>query len=893
MLFKHNVDIDVKFYNDRVKELITSDIIAEPFTYVPIRAGHMELVTGNSVVFGKITEGYDPISLDVETDIEYENISTETPRINLTVWKYMTAIQPSDYFWHEGVNADYYYVLRHGLVEILIPQQIIVGGIYTVRIQNETEGIDIAANHVAGVGDTSATIVDALEAALLAAGVDPADIEVGPYQSRLYIYGRDTSFIVDTNPGGIANPEVQTVDKIYEGWTFEAYIVDFGQLYSQKFAVLKNGATHSFGIAYKDNMGRRCSVLRHQELELYLPFYTETDGPEIDEIPKLTFKIGNKPPDWAESYEIVYSGNVSMENFLQIRIYEIGAIVGDTDRFTLNFFDTMSHTRNLNNRWKVPDWTWQDGDRIRLLGTIEAGTGVFTKYAIDDVYDYELEEKNVVSGDDIGAGEYLVVQATTRPAAFVGEVNIVAEIYRPLIGIGEKIYYGTGMVFEIGTNEFGYKYHKGDIDQSIGANNTLLAPAEIYNTANDCWKYLRLNYRGATADLQLFYAESNAPSDWWKVQTKLTSDGWPFLYDISQRQVALDERLRHGGKIIEGTEVNEIAHFRYDKFIDLPKKNGDITGIREIGYTLKVLQMYKETSIYIERIQQFSPDGNSQFTLISDLLGTQRPEETDYGCQHPESVMVNDRNLYYWDNSEGKFIRSAPNGQTAISDYKMKRWFKDLQTWINERGGGKSLSVYIGANVEHDEIWSCFKIGNEVTGAIFNEKRGRWITRIDQVTESYIHLGNWFAHMYQQKLYIMNVDEGQDWLAWAGVPTVGEVQFVSNINFLKNKVFNAIAVYADHQFQSLSRYIEIPREASSDLMETYIAVWDEREGVYYGKILKDQNSPGNFASMNVRTMNGREMRGRYCYFRLRTTEHDEKVRLDSVIVMSTNSERSA
>lgn len=147
--------------------------------------------------------------------------------------------------------------------------------------------------------------------------------------------------------------------------------------------------------------------------------------------------------------------------------------------------------------------------------------------------------------------------------------------------------------------------------------------------------------------------------------------------------------------------------------------------------------------------------------------------------------------------------------------------------------------------------------------------------------------------MYQQKLYIMNVDEGQDWLAWAGVPTVGEVQFVSNINFLKNKVFNAIAVYADHQFQSLSRYIEIPREASSDLMETYIAVWDEREGVYYGKILKDQNSPGNFASMNVRTMNGREMRGRYCYFRLRTTEHDEKVRLDSVIVMSTNSERSA
>jgi len=107
------------------------------------------------------------------------------------------------------------------------------------------------------------------------------------------------------------------------------------------------------------------------------------------------------------------------------------------------------------------------------------------------------------------------------------------------------------------------------------------------------------------------------------------------------------------------------------------------------------------------------------------------------------------------------------------------------------------------------------------------------------------------------------------------------------------KVFNALAVYSDHQMDCNSRFIMIPLEASYAFMETYVAVWDKTEGIYYGKLLKDQNSSGNFVDENDKTMNGREMRGRFCYVRLRTEEHDEKVRIDSVIVFSTDSERSS
>jgi hypothetical protein len=267
--------------------------------------------------------------------------------------------------------------------------------------------------------------------------------------------------------------------------------------------------------------------------------------------------------------------------------------------------------------------------------------------------------------------------------------------------------------------------------------------------------------------------------------------------------------------------------------------------------------------------------------------------ENDYGCQHPDSFLVNGRDIYYWDNSQGQFIRSSPNGQEVI-DIKMKRWYKDLVKWIQTSGGKEILHVHTGANNDHGEIWVTFRIGSEVKGLIFSEKRGRYISEINQITESYLHLGNFFAHLYHQTLWIMNIDEGQDYISWVGEPTYADIEIVSNVDSIKNKVFNAIAVVADHLLQSLAKSVVIPQEASgaNELTESNIPVFERKEGVYFGKIMKDENSKGNFLTLLARKLNGREMRGRYSFIRLRTEEHDEKVRIDSITVFSTPSERN-
>ncbi|HUX55958.1 MAG TPA: hypothetical protein VMV77_03225, partial [Bacteroidales bacterium] len=79
---------------------------------------------------------------------------------------------------------------------------------------------------------------------------------------------------------------------------------------------------------------------------------------------------------------------------------------------------------------------------------------------------------------------------------------------------------------------------------------------------------------------------------------------------------------------------------------------------------------------------------------------------------------------------------------------------------------------------------------------------------------------------------------------------------------------------------------------NNQLMESNIPIFEFREGIYFGEIMKDENSPGNFVDVYDAKLNGREMRGRYCYVRLKTEEHDEKVRIDSIVVMSTPSERN-
>jgi hypothetical protein len=1036
MIASHNTDVKSFFYNDKVKEIMDADTMSEPFTYIPITAGHLEVVGGNAIVFGKMIEGYSIIDPDITTEIAYEDVTGLGSRVDLIMspeqvmvngqWEVIAypgiivynfgttyyggnrvSLGPNFYVCIVAstnsvpsyTNTDWQQLSPnsipttrtiYGLLVVHLPMVPKENDWYYITISCASKGIaSRTANYEVQAGDT----VVELKAGLLTSLSNNGFVVVANApKSIIWLYPEhDTYSKIPYQTGDI--------NTVYSTFTYNAYILRLGN--TLKYPVLKSGASHSFGIVYKDRSGRQCSVMTTDSTTIYIPFYTEPNGIDnlLSSIVILKFKLYHKPPDWAETYEIVYFGNNTMDYFLHIRESDVCKLSYGTYRYSLNVQITFDWTYLQNNRWKMAPYVWEAGDRMRLIGTIDPSSGVVTKYAV--LYDYEIEststrDGSAVSGDwlifqakdhphDIDLGETAITNLTTDlhgtvvhttlkgtttkvkdtitllgnsgtaticcgtyeaiatwdtsltktaqnfaqdagniatwaalnitlswdngtgivfeektdNVDFPSPTNILIELYRPKKGLGQTIAYGTGMVFDIAIDTYGNKYHKGDVDQIFDVNGICLTQAEVENTANDCWKYVRLNYAYNSGSIEPFWVESIFPSDWWGgqvIDNKLTSCGFPFLYDLSLKQVILDERIRNGGFLLAGTNTNNIAHFVYDGFRDLPEKDGPITGLREIGYTLKVIQEHHETSIYINRVQTFNPDGTSQFTLTDTFLGVMRPMDDNYGCQHPDSIVVNNRSLYYWDNNEGAFIRSDPNGQKVLSgpEYKISRWFKELLTWIRTSGGSSILQVRIGVNNDHEEIWITFRMDTEVRGLIFSEKENRFISEINQITESYVHLGNFFAHLYHQTLWIMNIDEGQDYLSWAGTPTYAEAEVVSNIEPMANKVFNAIALFADHLLQSLDKSIQIPTQASenNELMESNVPIWDKREGVYFGEIMKDGNSLGSFASVYDAKLNGREMRGRYCYVKFYTEEHTEKVRINSVVIISTPSERN-
>jgi len=364
----HNTDIDLAFYNDRVKEVIDADAIAEPFTYVPILAGHLELVGGNAIVFGKIMEGYDIISPSIEKEITYVDVSAEHPitNLNVTYWltrpieiEYWNTPAPGDFpaqpyitekdFWDGTIS----YYKPQGAVVISIPAVLEVLSIFYIVIYNPAEGINITASYTVLPGDTYADVKTGLEADLIANGMNPLDIEVWPFEQQIALYGGRTRYFDRT-------PTAEAIDMslVYENFTFTAYILNVGK--TIKYPQLKVGATHGYGIVYKDRSGRTCSVLKTDDMTIYVPFYSEHDDNDLQTIVDLKFKIYHAPPPWAETHEIVYYGNLSMDYFFQVRANNITLIPDSNDnRYSINIIETLYWAWSQNNRWRVASYSWE------------------------------------------------------------------------------------------------------------------------------------------------------------------------------------------------------------------------------------------------------------------------------------------------------------------------------------------------------------------------------------------------------------------------------------------------------------------------------------------------------------------------------------------------------
>ncbi|MBU1613611.1 hypothetical protein KKC87_04280 [Patescibacteria group bacterium] len=736
----------------------------------------------------------------------------------------------------------------------------------------------------------------------------------------------------------------------YTDWQMEFYYTTGAVTNINRYQTLKTGATHNWGIIYRDIAGRITPVIGADDITKYIPFATEwlatttaapsttagatttggtttavattTAAPSLTNAgkrPLITFNINHLPPPQAVTYEIVYAGNKSVSWYLHLLGYNFtyGKITHDevgsstlSDVYRLRIDKAQTRTRGNLHNWSVEEYVWQKGDRIRIFGKVDEA-GILTEIS-EAIYDVEITgvftdtDTNTKIGEttDPSTNEWIYFPKNTNiaftpttglsPNEFVD--NLWVEIYRPFT-VETNLFFTTGMTFEIATDGFGNRYHKGDIDQIVDINGISTTPASITNTSHDGWKYQR-NFRNVYDNLSFaLWAESEYASDFY-ISNKLTSQGNPVADVDSQQQNVLTKRLRHGGMINVGSQINLIADFDYDDYLDLKDEDGPIEGLRLVGFVLKVLQYTKVVSIYIGRKESFSASGDAQYLFTDNIFGSVRPAMEDWGTRHPSSVTVHNRHLYFWDESEGIVVRDAANGMEVISDNKMKRYFHDKAVALRAYATQHNVWVEFAFSQATNELVCLFGTGSGTQEIItFSEDDQRWKNQFDIAFERDImySIGKRLFQTVSAKVYEWWVGSGYNRLT--GVQVTPKLVIYAILDPAKVKTFESIIVYQNGGRPQFNN-IQIPEKATAGAEAMQTNIYDvnitEKEGVFYCQILRDINTPG-VGTQAYKEMNGRKMRGLFARIEMKPQNAlslTGKVTISNIIVLSTPSERS-
>ena len=322
--------------------------------------------------------------------------------------------------------------------------------------------------------------------------------------------------------------------------------------YSQKASGFKSGSWHRFGLVYYDGKGRSSTVLLEEgnksdpsrSSSVYVKFPPEKkfieslDGISSTELTndqklvpgRIGWKVYHKPPIWSRYYHWVYARNTSVGKFMQFTVDKAyinmgakpGTSAADSDADTkiyisLNTMDGRVWSYSEKNRSLIGDWSFAEGDRMRVItnnsGSVmadpdDATTQRYYDFKLSDVgsfptrFDYDTNTNDNDDGSDndnvsnkirasvtspVGGtqgnpqkgkhGKFLViddqgisgmdVSSANTTEAGQGEIanwsGCIIEIYRPKKNTNpdQVIYYEFSERYAIGNKGLETRYHQG------------------------------------------------------------------------------------------------------------------------------------------------------------------------------------------------------------------------------------------------------------------------------------------------------------------------------------------------------------------------------------------------------------------------------------------------
>lgn len=626
----------------------------------------------------------------------------------------------------------------------------------------------------------------------------------------------------------------------------------------------KSGSKHSFGLIYYDQYMRQCGVQAISSKYINFPtqrIYKEYYNTAFDSdgyIPQLNWEIKHLPPSWAYYYAWVYNGG-DVQNFAQV-----GCFITDV------FADTTAMKIKVSpdnfGLYKYIYSSFSAGDRIRILAGPVAWGDNLTDTTLCDMQDSYIE--GIIDGFSLT--EIIISTQLSNI-----NVNVLDRFLIEFYAITKSELFFEQTIYEIGNPTLSNRFHKAP-NQNQNPSNPISTPAKGDFIGNTYFRILG-NYINKNLKVILFLTESNSIT--YEVESNFWNKGRPQVETPDQKQVRYNSGYRWGNQLIQNTQVNGMSTFDSGNIGILSAKFGALTAMREIGYTLKMIQESNYNTAFIGRKQLSNADGSTNLVVTDSLIGTVNPSEDLYGSKYPGSVVINGRNLYWLDTIKGKVIRESGNQPFPISDYGMVKYWRDASLQID----GLGYEVFAGFDKQTEQLFITYKrTGADVfTLSFYDPERDgiekgwvcdehsftKVISSVITPVDMYAWVGQVFTSALGAGAYKHNV--GNTYLQLYGEQKTMSVSSPFILNPEQMTVFLAHWVRANRDF--LGTIFTIPAGPQTpNGMRTLLVSgnYSIKENAFYSEIKRDGLTKGLVSddsnSFKIQMLEGRVMRGYVC-----------------------------
>jgi hypothetical protein len=482
-------------------------------------------------------------------------------------------------------------------------------------------------------------------------------------------------------PGGGTPPPNSVTNSVPLELSIPSFIGDVSSMIV--ISSFKRGFDGKFGIVYYDRGLRSGTVNYEENLKVHIPFYTERyqDAPAVKGVPYINWQVKHRPPKWATHWQWLRTRNETVGSYFQWAVD--GVRYTDSDG-TLSSYNNGTRVRvsietltTYGDRNPGADLGIQidpDSWRIRF---IKDSAGNPFPYVDQKILEYDQATKEIVFEKDF-----------TLRELFAGTL---IEAYNSKLDIEEDIFFEFGECFEVGEDSQGNKYHKGHI-QNQDPINPGTTPATGRFRFGDT--YYRLRSFGFNSVNNPGFIDDDSVSDFYPSEVESIGRANGINNDFFQKW--RPNQIRHGGRYVPDSNVNDLSRFLSSDFQPLPIGYGDINKLILASNVLLSIHEFRWVSNYIEEGIVRKQGGTNEIIASTQVFDSFRAAKPITGTINPESVQEWRGKVFAIDINKGIVNKYDANGITAISEFKMKDFFSDISKVSLETVKGNTGQKIIG-----------------------------------------------------------------------------------------------------------------------------------------------------------------------------------------------------